>query len=101
MEGAICLADLPPDAVLFDAHTHLGDDNIQDLLFGAGVNWAFWRELALTGEINGSTPFNSEAFHTDETPVGLLFGLRYAPEIRFEIDRTFDEADRIGALLRY
>lgn len=27
-------------------------------------------------------------------------GLRSAPEIRFEIDRTFDEADRIGALLR-
>jgi len=27
-------------------------------------------------------------------------GLRYAPEIRFEIDRTFDEADRIGNLLR-
>ena len=27
-------------------------------------------------------------------------GLRYAPEIRFEIDRTFDEADKIGALLR-
>jgi ribosome-binding factor A len=27
-------------------------------------------------------------------------GLRHAPEIRFELDRTFDEADRIGALLR-
>ncbi|HZX85764.1 MAG TPA: ribosome-binding factor A, partial [Reyranella sp.] len=27
-------------------------------------------------------------------------GLRYAPEIRFEVDRTFDEADRIGQLLR-
>ena len=27
-------------------------------------------------------------------------GLRSAPEIRFEIDRTFDEADKIGALLR-
>lgn len=27
-------------------------------------------------------------------------GLRSAPEIRFELDRTFDEADRIGALLR-
>jgi len=32
--------------------------------------------------------------------VGERAGLRYAPEIRFEIDRTFDEADRIGALLR-
>ena len=27
-------------------------------------------------------------------------GLRSAPEIRFDIDRTFDEADKIGALLR-
>ena len=27
-------------------------------------------------------------------------GLRSAPEIRFQLDRTFDEADRIGALLR-
>ena len=27
-------------------------------------------------------------------------GLRSAPEIRFELDRTFDEADRIGSLLR-
>jgi ribosome-binding factor A len=27
-------------------------------------------------------------------------GLRSAPEISFELDRTFDEADRIGALLR-
>ena len=27
-------------------------------------------------------------------------GLRSAPEIRFELDRTFDEADRIGAILR-
>jgi ribosome-binding factor A len=27
-------------------------------------------------------------------------GLRSAPEIRFELDRTFDEADRIGTLLR-
>lgn len=27
-------------------------------------------------------------------------GLRSAPELRFEIDRTFDEADKIGALLR-
>ena len=32
--------------------------------------------------------------------VGEKAGLRYAPEIRFQIDRTFDEADRIGALLR-
>jgi ribosome-binding factor A len=32
--------------------------------------------------------------------VGEKAGLRYAPEIRFELDRTFDEADRIGALLR-
>ena len=32
--------------------------------------------------------------------VGERAGLRYAPEIRFEIDRTFDEADRIGSLLR-
>jgi ribosome-binding factor A len=32
--------------------------------------------------------------------VGERAGLRYAPEIRFEIDRTFDEADRIGTLLR-
>jgi ribosome-binding factor A len=32
--------------------------------------------------------------------VGERAGLRYAPEIRFELDRTFDEADRIGALLR-
>ncbi len=27
-------------------------------------------------------------------------GLRSAPDIRFEIDKTFDEADKIGALLR-
>ena len=27
-------------------------------------------------------------------------GLRSAPEIRFAIDQTFDEADKIGALLR-
>ena len=32
--------------------------------------------------------------------VGERAGLRYAPEIRFELDRTFAEADRIGALLR-
>jgi ribosome-binding factor A len=32
--------------------------------------------------------------------VGERAGQRYAPEIRFELDRTFDEADRIGALLR-
>ena len=32
--------------------------------------------------------------------VGEQARLRYAPEIRFEIDRSFDEADRIGALLR-
>ena len=32
--------------------------------------------------------------------VGERAGLRYAPEIRFELDRTFDEADRIGTLLR-
>ena len=27
-------------------------------------------------------------------------GLRSAPEIRFQLDRTFDEADKIGNLLR-
>jgi ribosome-binding factor A len=27
-------------------------------------------------------------------------GLRSAPEIRFRLDTTFDEADKIGALLR-
>jgi ribosome-binding factor A len=27
-------------------------------------------------------------------------GLRSAPEIRFQLDTTFDEADRIDALLR-
>ena len=32
--------------------------------------------------------------------VGERAGLRHAPEIRFELDRTFDEADKIGALLR-
>jgi ribosome-binding factor A len=32
--------------------------------------------------------------------VGERAGLRHAPEIRFELDKTFDEADRIGALLR-
>lgn len=32
--------------------------------------------------------------------VGERAGLRHVPEIRFEIDRTFDEADKIGALLR-
>ncbi len=32
--------------------------------------------------------------------VGEKAGLRSAPEIRFELDRTFDEADKIGALLR-
>ena len=32
--------------------------------------------------------------------VGERAGLRHVPEIRFELDRTFDQADRIGALLR-
>ena len=32
--------------------------------------------------------------------VGEKAGLRSAPDIRFRLDRTFDEADRIGALLR-
>ena len=32
--------------------------------------------------------------------VGEKAQLRHAPEIRFQVDRTFDEADRIGALLR-
>ena len=32
--------------------------------------------------------------------VGEQAGLRHAPEIRFQLDRTFDEADRIGSLLR-
>ena len=32
--------------------------------------------------------------------VGERAGLRHAPELRFELDRTFEEADRIGALLR-
>ena len=32
--------------------------------------------------------------------VGERAGLRHAPELRFEIDRSFDEADRIGSLLR-
>ena len=32
--------------------------------------------------------------------VGEKAQLRYAPEIRFQVDRTFDEADRIGQLLR-
>jgi ribosome-binding factor A len=32
--------------------------------------------------------------------IGERAGLRYAPELRFEIDRSFDEADRIGSLLR-
>ena len=31
--------------------------------------------------------------------VGEQEGLRYAPEIRFELDRSFDAADRIGRLL--
>jgi ribosome-binding factor A len=32
--------------------------------------------------------------------VGEQAQLRYAPEIRFELDRSFDAADRIGSLLR-
>jgi ribosome-binding factor A len=32
--------------------------------------------------------------------VGERAGLRHAPEIRFELDLTFDEADRIDTLLR-
>jgi len=32
--------------------------------------------------------------------VGERARLRYAPELRFEIDRSFDEGDRICALLR-
>jgi len=32
--------------------------------------------------------------------VGEKAGLRHAPEIRFQLDTTFDEADKIGALLR-
>jgi ribosome-binding factor A len=29
-----------------------------------------------------------------------MVDLRFAPELRFELDRSFDSADRIGALLR-
>jgi ribosome-binding factor A len=32
--------------------------------------------------------------------VGEQAQLRHAPEIRFELDKSFDAADRIGALLR-
>jgi ribosome-binding factor A len=32
--------------------------------------------------------------------VGTQAQLRYAPEIRFQLDRSFDTADRISALLR-
>jgi ribosome-binding factor A len=32
--------------------------------------------------------------------VGEKAGLRSAPDIRFQLDTTFDEADRIGTLLR-
>ena len=32
--------------------------------------------------------------------VGEKAGLRHAPEIRFQLDTTFDEAEKIGALLR-
>jgi ribosome-binding factor A len=32
--------------------------------------------------------------------VGEKAGLRSAPDIRFQLDPTFDEADKIGALLR-
>lgn len=32
--------------------------------------------------------------------VGEKAGLRSAPEIRFQLDTTFDEADKIGTLLR-
>ena len=32
--------------------------------------------------------------------VGEKAGLRSAPDIRFQLDTTFDEADKIGALLR-
>jgi ribosome-binding factor A len=32
--------------------------------------------------------------------VGEKAGLRSAPEIRFQLDTTFDEADKIGSLLR-
>ena len=32
--------------------------------------------------------------------VGEKAGLRHAPELRFQLDTTFDEADKIGALLR-
>ncbi|MBM3643108.1 MAG: 30S ribosome-binding factor RbfA [Alphaproteobacteria bacterium] len=32
--------------------------------------------------------------------VGEKAVLRYAPDLRFDLDRSFDEADRIGRLLR-
>ena len=50
--------------------------------------------------IQGWPPFPRRAAPWFRARVGERAGLRYAPEIRFELDRTFDEADRIGALLR-
>ena len=37
---------------------------------------------------------------TDGVPEHCRISGLIAPQIRFEIDRTFDEADKIGALLR-
>lgn len=47
--------------------------------FGAGMNIAFWGPLAFLAEVSGSTSFD-DAFREDVTPLGALFGLRYAPE---------------------
>lgn len=50
-----------------------------ELTFGAGINWAFLGPLAATAELSGRTTLTSP-FSGDETPVGLLFGLRYAED---------------------
>ncbi|HSC88562.1 MAG TPA: OmpA family protein, partial [Polyangiaceae bacterium] len=47
------------------------------VVFGAGVHWALFGPVGVTGEVSGSTTWE-DAFSSDQTPVGLILGLRYS-----------------------
>lgn len=54
--------------------------------------------------LGGQAAPNLEAVLADTArrfrgPVGRVLGTRHAPELRFELDRNFDHADRINRLL--
>src|SRR5690606_1758481 len=50
-----------------------------ELLFGAGMNFAFLGALAFTAELHGAT-IVARTFERESTALGMLFGLRYAPD---------------------